>query len=416
MEGSEFADFGTRMIISSGNQEMEATFIKSDGRELVFKLPSGYNIRLPVESVKIIKLLESERPNSGKYTDSAHFGTGDRRIQILSTGGTIASRIDYATGAVKPSNDIGFIRESIEDMESRIDLNVEIIESILSENMNPDHWVSIARKVNKTLESDEAVVLLHGTDTMTYTSSALSFMFEKQAHPIILTGSQRSSDRPSTDAFENIGSSVRFAMENIGEVGICMHSSTSDGSSALLRGVRSRKMHTTRRDAFKAIGGGTIATMSNGSVHLHDVRKETDSETLFNDRIDKAAGIYYFNPVSTGEDLERFARDKKAIVIMATGLGHISELLFPAIRDLTDGGKHILVTSQCLHGRVDLNVYASGRHLLEAGALPLQDMLPEVALTKSMHLLANHPDEFRTLMCQNLRGEITDRSLVEGEF
>lgn len=413
MKGSEFADFGTRMIISSSGQEMEVTFIKSDGKDLVFKLPSGYNIRIPASSVKVVKVIESARPTGREYEGTAHFGTGDRKISILSTGGTISSRVDYSTGAVKPTKDIGFIREAIEDMEPQINLDAEIIESILSENMNPDHWVSIARRVKKSLDSGEAVVLLHGTDTMTYTASALSFMFEKQEHPIIFTGSQRSPDRPSTDAFENIGFSVRFAMEDIGEVGVCMHSSTSDGESNLIRGVRARKMHTSRRDAFKAIGGGTIANISDKTVQMLDLRKRTDNETILHEKIDKAAGIYYFNPVSTGEDLERFAHDKKAVVVMATGLGHISEVLLPTIRDLTDGGKHILVTSQCLHGRVDLNVYASGRHLIAAGAIPLEDMLPEVALTKSMFLLANNADEFRTLIIKDFRGEITDRSLME---
>lgn len=416
MEGSEFADFGTRMIIEHDGQELEVVFIKSDGGDLIFKLPSGYNIRLSGKSVKVIKRLESTAHPGKEFSGMTRFGKGDRKIGLLSTGGTISSRVDYSTGAVKPTKDISFIKEAIEDMESQIDLNAEIIESILSENMNPEHWVRIARRVKKSLDSGEAVVLLHGTDTMTYTSSALSFMFEEQQHPIIFTGSQRSPDRPSTDAFENIGFAVRFAMQDIGEVGICMHSSTSDGSSNLIRGVRARKMHTTRRDAFTAIGGGTIAKISNKSVELLDVRKQVDDQTIMHENLDRAAGIYYFNPLSTGEDLERFAKDKKAIVVMATGLGHISELLLPAISDLTDGGKHILVTSQCIYGRVDLNIYASGRHLLGAGAIPLQDMLPEVALTKSMYLLSNFPDEFTNLITRDLRGEITTRSITEAQF
>lgn len=413
MVKSEFAEFGSRMIISASGQELEVIFIKADGEDLVFKLPSGYNVRFQSSAVKVLKQLDTAGAGHKSQTEQAVFGTGDRKVGLLSTGGTISSRIDYATGAVKPTKDISFIREAIEDIESQISLRAEIVESILSENMSPDHWVRIARHVKKSLESGEAVVLLHGTDTMTYTSSALSFMFEKQEHPIVMTGSQRSPDRPSTDAFENIGYSIRFSLETIGEVGICMHSSISDGESTLIRGVRARKMHTSRRDAFRAIGGGTIGRMLERKAEILDVRKPPDSETLLHEKLDKAAGIYYFNPLSTGEDLERFASGRKVIVIMATGLGHVSEILLPEIRELTEGGKHVLVTSQCIYGRVDLNVYASGRHLTQAGAIPLQDMLPEVALTKSMYLLANYPDDFRSLITKDLRGEVTARSVGE---
>ncbi len=416
MDGKEFAEFGSRLRIEHEGQTLDVTFIKRDGEELVFKLTSGYNVRFSLKTVKILEELEKSGSFRNKSIDIATLGTGSRRISLLSTGGTIASKVDYATGAVKPTEDLSFILDSIKDIQDRMTLSAKIIDSILSENMQPENWIRNARLVSKALDHEDAVVLLHGTDTMSYTASALSFMFEKQKGPIILTGSQRSSDRPSSDAFENIEASIRFSLEDIGEVGICMHSSISDGRSTLIRGVRARKMHTTRRDAFRAIESGNIGTISDRKVSLSNDIKRPDEENAFSDKLDTAAGIYYFNPLSSAEDLEAFSRGKKAIVIMATGLGHVSERLLPKIRELTDEGKHFVITSQCLYGRVDLEVYASGRKLLAAGATPLENMLPETALAKSMYVLAHYPDEFGRWMTTNLRGEIAERSLIGGEF
>jgi|YelNatPaOPRAMG01_1025707.scaffolds.fasta_scaffold01596_14 glutamyl-tRNA(Gln) amidotransferase subunit D len=416
MTEKEFAEFGSRLRIEHEGQVLEVTFIKRDGDELVFKLPSGYNVRFPIKKVKLIETLEESRGKNKHAMDVATIGSGSRKISLLSTGGTISSKVDYATGAVKPTEDISFILDSIRDIKEKITLKARIIDSILSENMQPDNWIRAGRLVSKALEEEDAVILLHGTDTMSYTASALAFMFERQKGPIILTGSQRSSDRPSSDAFENIEASVRFSMEKIGEVGICMHASISDGRSTLIRGVRARKMHTTRRDAFKAIESGELGSIIDRKVLLSREARKPDAETIFSDKLDQGAGIYYFNPLSNDEDLESFSKRKKAVVIMATGLGHVADRLLPKIRELTGDGKHFVITSQCLYGRVDLEVYASGRKLLAAGAVPLENMLPETALVKSMYVLAHHPDEFEKWMTKNLRGEISERSLLGGEL
>ena len=416
MTVKEFAEFGSRLKIEHGGQILDVTFIKSDGNELVFKLSSGYNVRFSLNTVKLIESLEESHGSKKHSTELATIGNGPRKISLLSTGGTISSKVDYATGAVKPTEDVSFILDSIRDIKDKITLKAKIIDSILSENMQPDNWIRTGRLVNRALDEDDAVVLLHGTDTMSYTASALAFMFERQKGPIILTGSQRSSDRPSSDAFENIESSVRFSMEKFGEVGICMHSSISDGESSLIRGVRARKMHTTRRDAFRAIEAGQLGTIRDKKVTLNREIKHPDAENVFSDKLDQAAGIYYFSPLSNQDDLESFSRRKKAVVIMATGLGHVAERLLPKIRELTDGGTHFVITSQCLFGRVDLEVYASGRKLLAAGAVPLENMLPETALAKSMYVLAHYPDEFEKWMTKNLRGEISERSLLGGEM
>lgn len=401
---------GSRLKIEYNSQELDVTFIKEDSGYGVFKLTSGYNVRFPIRNIKIIKIDDTGSEKMKPLKEETIIGHGPHRISLLSTGGTISSRVDYKTGAVKPTRDLSFIKEAISDLENKINLRTEIIDSILSENMTPSHWIKIAHDIRKAMESGEAVILLHGTDTMSYTASALSFMFEKQTAPLIMTGSQRSSDRPSSDAFENIESSIRFSMENIGEVGICMHGNSSDGVSFLIRGVRARKMHTSRRDAFRAMGDGVIGTINNRKTFIRSVRKGVDRSIELFDQLDPRCGIYYFTPASSGEELENFSRGKKAVVIMATGLGHVAETLLKKIRELSDSGVHVVITSQCLNGRVDLDVYASGRNLAVSGGIPVEDMLPETALVKAMYVLKKDPDNFTKIMQSDLRGEITSRS------
>ena len=410
MSGQSLPPSGSKLQIEHDGQELHVTFIKEDSGYGVFKLASGYNVRFPLADVKIIKIYDISQDHRKTMKEETNIGRGAHRISLLSTGGTISSRVDYTTGAVRPTKDLSFIREAISDLEDRINLRTEIIDSILSENMTPSHWIKISHDIKKAMESSEAVVLLHGTDTMSYTASALSFMFEKQTAPVIMTGSQRSSDRPSSDAFENIESSIRFSLENIGEVGICMHANSSDGSAILIRGVRARKMHTSRRDAFKPMGDGEMGRINDRRTYIKNIRKKTDSSIELFDQLDSRCGIFYFTPASSEEELENFSRGKKAVVIMATGLGHVAEALLKKIRDLSDSGVHIVITSQCLNGRVDLDVYASGRNLSASGAIPVEDMLPETAMVKSMYALKKDPDNFAKLMQSDLRGEITLRS------
>ncbi len=401
---------GSKLLIEHDGQELYVTFIKEDSGSGVFKLASGYNVRFPLAGIKIIKIFDTSKDERKTMKEETNIGHGAHRISLLSTGGTISSRVDYTTGAVKPTRDLSFIKEAVSDLEDRINIRTEIIDSILSENMTPSHWIKISQDIRRAMESSEAVILLHGTDTMSYTASALSFMFEKQTAPVILTGSQRSSDRPSSDAFENIESSIRFSLENIGEVGVCMHASSSDGSAILIRGVRARKMHTSRRDAFKPMGSGEIGRVNGHRTFMTNIRKPTDTSIELFDQLDSRCGIFYFTPASSEEELENFSKGKKAVVIMATGLGHVAERLMKKIRDLSDSGVYIVITSQCLNGRVDLDVYASGRNLAASGAIPVEDMLPETAMVKSMYLLKKDPDNFAKLMQTDLRGEITLRS------
>ncbi len=389
--------------------EHEGTLINEHSGMITIKLDSGYNIVARSDSVEIKEesAIEVTQPPSSK---NRFIGSGPGKVTIVATGGTISSRVDYATGAVTPSNDISFLKSTVTDLERRFTVELESRDNILSENMTPEKWSKIAGWVKEGLDKSHGVIVSHGTDTMSYTAAAISFMLEKQSGPVILVGSQRSPDRPSSDAFTNIEAAIHFASAEIGDVGISMHAGNSDNRISLIRGTRSRKMHSSRRDAFEAVGERPLAFYSDGSVIIDRISRRPDNETVVNSRLDASVGLVYFHPALSGEDLMGYSEGKKAIVIMGTGLGHVADRLIGTIQDLKRQGKKVIMTTQCIRGTTNLNVYSTGRRLLDAGVLEIGNIVPEVAYVKAMHVLANYElSDFDTAMKTNLRGEILER-------
>ena len=191
-------------------------------------------------------------------------------ISIVSTGGTVASVVDYKTGAVHPAFTADDLIRANPELLGHANISGEAILNILSENMKPEYWVKTARSIADEINNGaDGVVVAHGTDTMHYTSAALSFILDTPV-PVVITGAQRSSDRPSSDAFMNIISSVVAAKSDIAEVTLCMHAEEDDSYCYLHRGTKVRKMHTTRRDTFRSINSLPIAKIRNGKLKLID--------------------------------------------------------------------------------------------------------------------------------------------------
>lgn len=378
------------------------------------KLLNGYNLSIPPESFQLLgKMGKVENPPP-ETPKSGPDLKGRQKIALIGTGGTIASRVDYITGAVKPVLDAAFLRESVSNI-SKYELDIRLLEAVLSENLEPSDWVRIARSAEDSLSKNNGAVILHGTDTMSYTATALSFMFEKLGGPIVFAGSQRSPDRPSSDAFVNLEAALEFAVSSFGEVGIAMHENTSDSNISLHRAVRSRKMHTSRRDAFRSVGTTPIGSYSGGKVRLSNSISQKDDETVLLEKLEDKVALVYFHPALSAEDFGRITDKKRAVIVMGTGLGHIGTRLYPVIREIVERGDHVLMTSQCLYGSTNMNVYSTGRELLSMGVLPMSNMLPEVAMIKAMHVLGNYENEkFGEIMATNLRGEILEREKLEG--
>ena len=371
------------------------------------KLSSGYNMTIPIDSMDDVEL-RGTRKIMPTETRKVKPDSG-QKVGFLATGGTIASRVDYVTGAVKPVLDPAFLEDSVSNIRE-FSLDMDLMDPVLSENLTPNDWVEIARRSLKLLERNGRTMVLHGTDTMSYTASALSFMFQEQTGPILFVGSQRSSDRPSSDAFLNLEAALEFSKAPMGEVGVVMHRNISDHEAALHRAVRVRKMHTSRRDAFRTLGGKPLAIYSSGAARFNEDPSPASERNVLMDKLERKVSMVYFHPSLEPDDLGQILNGRRAAIIMGTGLGHVGSRFYGIIKDAVDSGVKVIMTSQCINGMVDMNVYSTGRELQSIGVIPAGSMLPEVAMVKSMHLLGNYPeDDFTGLFLKNMRGEFNLR-------
>lgn len=386
---------------------------------IVIKLRSGYNVGIRVADGDVrIEKLPARREVRYKPPAIPEARADLPRIAILGTGGTIASRVDYRTGAVTPifsADDLYGFTPELADI-ARID--VETIFNIFSEDMTPRHWSTIASKIGEYIESGvKGVVVTHGTDTMGYTAAALSFALRNLPVPVILVGAQRSPDRPSSDAALNLlGAATAAAKAPFAEVVVAMHKGLSDDEIVFHRGTRVRKCHTSRRDAFKSINSDPIAVYDGCEIRMlvEDYRRRGGIEGFkveadFEDKVTLVKFYPGFDPSIIDWYIDNGYR---GIIIEGTGLGHVSNRCIPSIKRAVDSGVFVGMTSQCIWGRVNMNVYRTGRELQAVGVVPLEDMLSETALVKLMWVLArtSSMDEARSLMLTNIAGEISGRT------
>jgi glutamyl-tRNA(Gln) amidotransferase subunit D len=405
---SDDLEAGDRVEIKWKGSTFSGTYISRDSRITVVKLQSGYNLSLDNSSISSIQLLSKHVPKGPLKEGPAGKG---KPVFILGTGGTIASYVDYETGAVKPARTSQEMLYAQPDLAKIAAIDAEIVMNILSEDMQKGDWLRIAKKIYDKISQGEGVTITHGTDTLSFTSSAISFLIENPKAPVVFTASQRSPDRPSSDAFLNLKGAVKVAQSDVGQVCVVMHSSISDDELSIHSGVRLRKMHSSRRDAFKSINSEPIGTVDkNLEIHWRNYERINSRPMKIYENISERVGLVYFYPGMNEELLHKFADTNDGLIIAGTGLGHVTNRFVPLVKEYVSQDKIIGITTQCLFGSVNLDVYSTGRNLLEAGVIPLHDMLPEVAYTKLSFLLGNFDlDETKRLMTTNLRGEISDR-------
>ncbi|HID28018.1 MAG TPA: Glu-tRNA(Gln) amidotransferase subunit GatD [Methanosarcinales archaeon] len=384
---------------------------------IVIKLDNGYNVGLKKEECRI-ELIESKKKLETKKLKPYTLPVSSKyKVSILSTGGTIASKVDYRTGAVTSQFTAEDILLAIPELSEIANYNAKVIYSILSENMRVEYWIELARAVAKEIKNGSyGVIITHGTDTMTYTSAALSFMLSSPV-PIVLVGSQRSADRPSSDNAMNAICAASVAVSDIAEVCVVMHGTTSDDYCLIHRGTKVRKMHTSRRDAFQSINANPIGRVNYPSREIEVFSKYTkrgEKELKLRDSFEPRCALIKYSTGANPEILNYYRDNYKGIVIEGTGLGHVSTEWIPYIKNVTDAGIPVVITSQCINGRVCDRVYDTGRDIIKAGAIQGEDMLPEVALVKLMWTLGQTKDydEVYRLMRENLAGEITSSTVV----
>jgi glutamyl-tRNA(Gln) amidotransferase subunit D len=426
---SKKIEVGDRIVVSKKGKKYEGILMPrielGDKYCLILKLDNGYNIGIKFErGVKIKKLKKEwkiEKPKIEKEK-TLIFDKKLPLISILGTGGTIASRIDYRTGGVYASFSPKDIAMQIPELKEIANIKVEQIMNIMSEDMSPEKWVEIAKAVAKEINSgSKGIIVTHGTDTLHYTSAALSFMLKDLPCPVAIVGSQRSSDRGSSDAVMNVACAANFvANSDVAEVCVVMHGSISDDYCLAIRGTRARKMHTSRRDAFKSINELPIAKIywENRKIEIlnENYRKRSEKKVKVDDKIEKKVALIKCYP-GLDPSIFDFYMEKgyKGFVIEATGLGHTPTLgensLLPKIEKAVSLGIPVIITSQCLYGRTHATIYHNLRELLKRGAIFASDMLPEVAYVKLIFVLGHtkNLEKVKEMMLTNLAGEISER-------
>ena len=384
----------------------------SDDHHIVLKLKSGYNIGLEIEKIKKIEL-ESAPVAKKEHMYQPQPHPNLPKILLISTGGTIASRIDYRTGAVTPALTAAELNASVPELSSIANIDTEVLFSEYSENLLPDHWEKIAGKLDSYSRSDyDGIIIAHGTDTMQYTATALSFSLIGYPKPVALVGSQRSSDRPSSDAAFNLIAATRFLTEEkIPGFFVVMHNSSSDDEIACHWGTRVRKNHTSRRDAFKTVGGSPAYIIKNNIIEKNKLfnppKREYNPRIKFDNRI---LSLKYYPGLDPKIVEYAISSGYKGIIFEGTGLGHVGKIMYDVIEKAKKKGLFLGMTSQCIDGMVRMTVYDSGRDLLNLGVTPLGNMIPETALVKAMWALANSKDssEMEKFMKENIALEFSD--------
>jgi glutamyl-tRNA(Gln) amidotransferase subunit D len=371
----------------------------SGDRVLPLKLESGYNVGVRIEPNFRFRLLETTSHPVLPRSDAAPSPVRTGRVvappvSLLTTGGTIASRVDYETGGVRPVGEerelLAFYPELAEGGPVRI---VPVLDR-LSEDIVPSDWMLLAdRTVEAFRGGARGVVIAHGTDTLGITAAALSFLLADLPGPVVLVGAQRSPDRPSSDGPSNLAAAVRLAREgDLGEVVVLMHAGLSDGAFAIHRGTGVRKMHASRRDAFESRNAPTLGTMDAAGIRWHRrPRPRSEGPARADGPLDEKGALLTFYPGLSAERAAAFVEGLRGVVLGGTGLGHVASAHLPWIRAATARGVVVAMTTQCLAGNVDPFVYATGRELERAGVVYLGDLLPETAYTKLLWALGHAP-------------------------
>ncbi|MBS7616937.1 Glu-tRNA(Gln) amidotransferase subunit GatD [Candidatus Bathyarchaeota archaeon] len=419
------AEIGDLIRITKGNQTYEGILIPrseyGDDKHVVIKLRSGYNIGVQITPETCIeKVGKGEKP-AFVAPPLPEQNPALPKVAIISTGGTIASRVDYRTGAVRPALSASDLYSVIPELANVARIDAQILSSVLSENITPTHWMEMAKAAVKKIEKGvDGVVIAHGTDTIGYSAAALSFALQNLPVPVIVVGSQRSADRPSSDAALNLSGAVLAAAKSpFAEVAVAMHETVSDTSIAIHRGTRVRKCHTSRRDAFKSVNAQPIAKVENNNLTMltEDYRKRDPArkpivKPNFNEKVALIKFYPGLNPAVINWHVEN---GYKAIVLEGTGLGHVGKYCFNAVKEAVEKNVIVAMASQCLWGRVNMNVYDTGRDLQALGVIPLEDMLAETATVKLMWILGQTSDteEAKRLLKTNIAGELSQRTPYE---
>ncbi len=413
-------------VVETTRGKFEGTLLprseNDDDKHLVMKIITGYNVGIDVDTVTTMKEVGYKKANYAIPEKEFPLTPGLPKVKLFGTGGTIASRLDYRTGAVIPAFSPGELYGAVPELADICNLETEKVFAVFSENMGPKQYIALAKAIKKEIEKGvDGIVIGHGTDTLHHTGAALTFMVQNSPVPIVLVGSQRSSDRPSSDAALNLMHAMKAAgHSDIAEVMVCMFGPTSDEYGLLHKGTRVRKMHSSYRSTFRTIGDVPLARINRKEIipikkDYHKRRKDrkVDIYPYFSDKVTM---LYYYPGMSPDILDAMIDKGYEGIVFVGTGLGHVNKELYPAIERAHAKGIHMYMTLQTLWGYVHMFVYDTGRDMMAKGIIPAGNMLPEVAWVKLSWALGQtkDPEEVKKLMLTPINDEITKREPYNG--
>ncbi len=431
---------GDFVEVVTSEEAVKGTLLQTPELEkdvVIIKLPSGYNIGISKAKIKKISQLQRQQQKETSSATAAVVKKDEKtktklpKISILHTGGTIASKVDYRTGSVyssfKPEDLLGMFPELAEIAE----FDSVFISNMWSDDLRFKHFELIAKAIEKEVKKGaDGIIIGMGTDNLAVASAAMAFIVESTPIPILFVGAQRSSDRGSSDAAVNLTCAATFiAKSDFSGVAICMHENMSDNDCAILSACKTQKLHTSRRDAFRPVNATAIARVNYDSKSITMLkkdyqRKDNNRKLILKPKMEEKVGLLKIH-VNMFPEQFSFFKGYKGLVIEGTGLGHtpgqvpnelaaIHKKIYPAIKAVIDSGCIVVMTSQCLYGRVQMHVYDKGTDLTKLGVIPGEDMLPNTAFVKLAWLLSNYSKkEVGGLIAKNLRGEISQRTEAE---
>ena len=416
------AELGDYVEVKTNTELVQGILMPSNQEDVVvIKLDNGYNVGVERKDVLSMRLIKQKETLKDIAKPSPEKKKGLKNIVVLHTGGTIASKVDYKTGGVVAQFSAADLIEMVPEIQHVANVDTELVANMMSEDIGFDEYKLIISAIEKNVKNKvDGIIIGHGTDTLGYTVAALTFAFEKINIPVLIVGAQRSPDRGSSDAAMNLLCAAKFIVNSdfVG-VAVCMHHTSGDDYCAILPGTKTRKMHTSRRDAFKAINDSPIALINYTDGKIKFIKedyskKSKDNELIIKREFSENVGLMKVHPQMDNKLFSFFAKNYSGFVIEGTGMGHAPTNLgennlknYEILREFISNGGIVAVTSQCLNGAVSPLVYTNLRRLSNIGCIFCEDMLPETAYIKLSWLLGNYPKEkVKELMGKNLRGEI----------
>ncbi|HDQ16122.1 MAG TPA: Glu-tRNA(Gln) amidotransferase subunit GatD [Bacteroidetes bacterium] len=393
-----------------------------DDLHIVMKIITGYNVGVDIRNITKMEEKGYKKANYKIPEKEFPITEGLPNVKLFGTGGTIASRLDYRTGAVIPAFSPGELYGAVPELADICNLDTEKVFAVFSENMGPKQYIALAKAIGEEIEKGiDGIVIGHGTDTLQHTGAALTFMCQNLPVPVVLVGSQRSSDRPSSDAALNLMHAMKAAgHSDIAEVLVCMFGTTSDEYGLLHKGTRVRKMHSSYRSTFRTIGDVPVAKINRKEIipikKNYNKRRNDNKVKIMPYFNDNVTMLYYY-PGMKPDTLDLLVEaGYKGVIWVGTGLGHVNKEMYPAIERAQAKGVHMYMTLQTIWGYVHMFVYDTGRDMMAKGIIPAGNMLPEVAYIKLGWALGqtDDPEEVKKIMLTPINDEITEREPYNG--